>query len=54
LRGISFKDPNETQILWAGDLGFIQEDELGKVRGDIAEIERMLKALTKSLEKKNP
>ena len=43
----------ERQKLLAGDLGFVEEDELGKIKGDIAESERMLKALIKSLEK-NP
>ncbi len=42
----------ETQILLAGDLGFIEKGELGIVKKDIAEIERMLKALIKSLENK--
>ena len=43
----------ETQILLAGDLGFIVKGELGTVKKDIAEIERMLKALIKSLENKH-
>jgi len=43
----------ETQILLAGDLHFIEKGELGALKKDIAEIERMLKALIKSLEK-NP
>ena len=42
----------ETQVLLAGDLGFIGKDELDTLNKDIAEIERMLKALIKSLEKK--
>jgi len=42
----------ETQILLAGDLGFIEIGELGTAKKDIAEIERMLKALIKSLENK--
>ena len=42
----------ETQILLAGDLGFIEKGVLGRVLKDIAEIERMLKALIKSLENK--
>jgi len=41
----------ETQILLAGDLGLIEKGELGTLKEDIAEIERMLKALIKSLEK---
>jgi four helix bundle protein len=41
----------ETQILLAGDLGLIEKRELGTLKEDIAEIERMLKALIKSLEK---
>ena len=35
----------ETQILSAGDLGYIEKGELGTAKKDIAEIERMLKAL---------
>ena len=42
----------ETQILLAGDLGFIEKDVLSALKKDIAEIERMLKALIKSLENK--
>jgi len=38
--------------LLAGDLGFIEKSELGTPRKDIAEIERMLTALIKSLENK--
>ena len=40
----------ETQILLAGDLDLIEKSELGKLKKDIAEVERMLKALIKSLE----
>jgi four helix bundle protein len=40
----------ETQILLAGDLDFIKQDELGALKEDIAEAERMLKAPIKSLE----
>ena len=43
----------ETQILLAGDLGFIEKGELGTAKKDIAEIERMLKALTISIENKH-
>jgi four helix bundle protein len=42
----------ETQILLAGDLSFIEKGELGKLKKNITEIERMLKALIKSLENK--
>ena len=42
----------ETQILLAGDLDLIEKDELGTAKKDISEIERMLKALIKSLENK--
>jgi hypothetical protein len=38
--------------LLAGDLDLIEEGELGTLEKDIAEIERMLKALIKSLENK--
>ena len=42
----------ETQTLLAGDLGLIEKGVLGRLKKDIAEIERMLKALIKSLENK--
>jgi four helix bundle protein len=40
----------ETQILLAGDLDLIEEGELGTLKKNVAEIERMLKALITSLE----
>ncbi len=43
----------ETYILFAGDLGFIEKGELGTAKKYIAEIERMLKALIKSLDNKH-
>ena len=43
----------ETQILLAGDLSFIEQGELGTVKKEISQIERMLKALIKSLENKH-
>jgi four helix bundle protein len=42
----------DTQILLAGDLDLIETGELDTLKKDIAEIERMLKALIKSLENK--
>ena len=42
----------ETQILLSGDLDLIEKGELATLKNDIAEIERMLKALIKSLENK--
>ncbi len=42
----------ETQILLAGDLDLIGKGEMGRLKKDMAEIERMLKALIKSLENK--
>ncbi len=36
-----------TQILIAGDLGLIKKGVLGRLKKDIAESERMLKALIK-------
>jgi four helix bundle protein len=42
----------ETHILLAGDLDLIEESELGPLKKDIAEIERILKALIKSLKNK--
>ena len=43
----------ETQVLLAGDLGFIEKGELSTAKKDIEETERMLKALIKSLENKH-
>jgi four helix bundle protein len=42
----------ETQILLAGDLDLIEKGELDTLKKDIAETDRMLKALIKSLENK--
>jgi four helix bundle protein len=42
----------ETQILLAGNLDLIEKGELGPLNKDIAEIERMLNALIKSIENK--
>jgi four helix bundle protein len=42
----------ETQTLLAGDLDLIEKGELSTLKKDIPEIERMLKALIKSLENK--
>jgi hypothetical protein len=41
----------ETQILLSGDLGFIKGEDLGKLQKDLGDIERLLKALIRSLEK---
>jgi four helix bundle protein len=43
----------KTQILLAGDLDLTEKGELGTVKKDIAEIERMLKTLIKSLKNKH-
>jgi len=43
----------ETQILLSGDLGYIEAGELKKLQDEIGEVERMLKALIKSLENKH-
>ena len=42
----------ETQILLSGDLGFIRGENLDKLQRDLGDVERMLKALIKSLERK--
>lgn len=42
----------ETQILLSGDLGYIEAVEFKKLQDGIGEVERMLKALIKSLENK--
>jgi four helix bundle protein len=42
----------ETQILLSGDVGYIEAGKLKKLQNEIGEVERMLKALIKSLENK--
>jgi four helix bundle protein len=42
----------ETQIMIAGDLEYISREIMVKIQEDIREVERMLKALIKSLESK--
>jgi four helix bundle protein len=42
----------ETQMLLSGDLGYIKVEDMKKLQDDIGEVERMLKALIKSLERK--
>jgi hypothetical protein len=57
-RGQGFKGSSEMlknceeQILLSGDLGLIEKGVLSRLKKDIAEIERILKALIKSLENK--
>jgi len=43
----------ETQISLSGDLGYIEAGKLKKLQDNIGEVERMLKALIKSLENKH-
>ena len=43
----------ETQILLAGDLKYVEKGKLNKLKNDMAEVERMLMALIKSLSAKN-
>jgi len=43
----------ETQILLSGDLGYLNKESLLELQRDIGEVERMLKALIKSLENKH-
>ena len=38
----------ETHVLLAGDLGLIEKGEMETIKNDIADVERMLKALIKS------
>jgi four helix bundle protein len=42
----------ETQILLSNDLNYIYAENMKKVQDDLGEVERMIKALIKSLEKK--
>ena len=42
----------ETQTLLCGDLGYIESAALDEIKAEIQAVERMLKALIKSLENK--
>jgi four helix bundle protein len=42
----------ETQLLLSGDLGYIETANMKKLEDDLGAVERMLKALIKSLENK--
>jgi hypothetical protein len=42
----------ETQVMLSGDLGYINGDIMTKLHENISEVERMLKALIRSLESK--
>ena len=44
----------ETQVLLSGDLGYVKTAKLKIFQKEIGEIERMLKALIKSLKSKHP
>jgi four helix bundle protein len=43
----------ETQVLLSKDLGYIKSDDFQKLQQDIGDVERMLKALIKSLQNKH-
>jgi four helix bundle protein len=43
----------ETQVLLSGDLGYMKSEKLREIQEAIGEVERMLKALIKSLERKH-
>jgi four helix bundle protein len=43
----------ETQTLLAGDLKYIETESLSELQSDLGEVERMLKALIKSIERKH-
>jgi len=43
----------ETQILLTGDLGYSKPEHIENVQEDVGEVERMLKALIKSLENRH-
>ena len=43
----------ETQTMLSGDLGYVGKERLQDIRGEIGDVERMLKALIRSLENKH-
>jgi four helix bundle protein len=42
----------ETQTMISGDLGYVRKESLQEIRQEIGDVERMLKAMIKSLENK--
>jgi four helix bundle protein len=42
----------ETQVLLSGDVNYVNKENLKALKDDIEEVQRMLKALIKSLENK--
>jgi len=43
----------ETQTTISGDLGYVRKEEFQEIREEIGDVERMLKAMIKSLENKH-
>ena len=43
----------ETQVMLSNDLSYIKSDDFQRLQQDIGEVERMLKALIKSLQNKH-
>jgi four helix bundle protein len=43
----------ETQTMISGDLGYVEKERLQELREEIGDVERMLKAMIKSLENKH-
>ena len=43
----------ETQVMISGDLGYVEKERHEKLKGEIGDVERMLKVLIKSLESKH-
>ena len=43
----------ETQVMISGDLCYVEKERLRELRGEIGDVERMLKVLIKSLESKH-
>jgi four helix bundle protein len=43
----------ETQTMISGDVGYVEKDRLQEVREEIGDVERMPKAMIKSLENKH-
>ncbi len=43
----------ETQTMICGDLGYVRKEKLDQLKKEIGDVERMLKAMVKSLENKH-
>ena len=49
----NYKELLETQTMISGDLDYMKKEKLQELRDELGDVERMLKAMIKSLENKH-